>query len=101
MLFRSLGTGFVKLSRKAIKYLWDNGTPYIDPKDNKERRMICDVRIKDGGLHSEDIHMFSVLLDGGFKVYLDPEITCNHTGPYKFMGDFNKWLSKSVKKRQL
>ena len=96
-----LGTGFVKLSRKAIKYLWDNGTPYIDPKDNKERRMICDVRIKDGGLHSEDIHMFSVLLDGGFKVYLDPEITCNHTGPYKFMGDFNKWLSKSVKKRQL
>ena len=63
--------------------------------------MICDVRIKDGGLHSEDIHMFSVLLDGGFKVYLDPEITCNHTGPYKFVGDFNKWLSKSVKKRQL
>ena len=89
-----LGTGFVKLSREALHYLWDNAEPYIDPKDNKERRMICEVSIIDRSLHSEDIRMFSKLREGGFKIYLDPAMTCNHIGSYKFEGDFLAWGKK-------
>lgn len=89
-----LGTGFVKMSRKSMQYLWDISVPYIDPKDNKERRMIFDVVINDGNLVSEDIHMFNKLKEGGFKVWLDPAMTCNHTGPYKFKGNFLEWYSK-------
>jgi glycosyltransferase involved in cell wall biosynthesis len=90
-----LGTGFVKMSRKAMQYLWDASVPYIDPKDNKERRMIFDVVIEDSSLISEDIHAFNKLRTGGFQIYLDPDIVCNHIGPYKFKGtshQFTRWF---------
>jgi glycosyltransferase involved in cell wall biosynthesis len=99
-----LGTGFVKLSRDALRYLWDNSEPYYDPKDNKERRMICEVSIINQSLYSEDIMMFNKL-SNKFKIYLDTTMTCGHVGPYKFVGDFNKWndVSKHLTKvpRQL
>jgi len=95
-----LGTGFVRMSRAACQYLWDVSRPYIDPKDNQERRMIFDVVIGDTdgtpGLISEDIHAFNKLVEGGFSVWLDPKITCNHTGPYKFKGDFSEWYKKPI-----
>ena len=96
-----LGTGFVKFSRNAINYLWDNSRSYLDPKDNQERRMVFDVIIHNQSLMSEDIYAFKVLKDGGFGIYLDPTITCNHVGPYKFQGDFYSWYSKLLPKRQL
>lgn len=96
-----LGTGFVKLSKKAIKHLWDTSEPYIDPKDNEERRMIFDVMIKDRSLHSEDIVMFSKLQEAGFKIWLDPKMTCNHTGPKKFQGSFMRWYNRPMPRKQL
>lgn len=102
-----LGTGFVKLSKKAVQYLWDSSEQYFDPKDGKERRMIFDVVIKNQSLHSEDIHMFDKLKEGGFKIWLDPNMTCNHSGPRKFTGDFKSWYASfsrnqhSAFKRQL
>lgn len=96
-----LGTGFVKLSKKAMQYLWDTSIPYLDPKDNKERRMIFDVAIKNGSLHSEDIVMFTKLQDAGFKIWLDPKMTCNHTGPKKFKGNFMKWYTNTMPRKQL
>lgn len=88
-----LGTGFVKMSRKSLQWLWDNSKEYIDPKDGKERRMIFDVVIEHGDMVSEDIHMFNTLSRGGFKIWMDTAMTCNHIGPYKFKGDFMKWYS--------
>jgi hypothetical protein len=96
-----LGTGFVKLSKKAMRCLWDISMPYIDPKDNQERKMIFDVQIKNGSLHSEDIVMFTKLQEQGFKIWLDPTMTCNHTGPKKFQGNFMRWYNKSIPRRQL
>ncbi len=87
-----LGTGFVKMSRRSLQYLWENTPVYIDPKDNRERRMICNVVIENGDMVSEDIHMFNLLRQGGFKIYMDTNMTCNHTGPKKFAGDFKRWL---------
>lgn len=97
-----LGTGFVKMSSRSLQYLWDNCPVYIDPKDNRERRMICNVVIENGDMVSEDIHMFNLLQQGGFKIYMDVNMTCNHTGPKKFTGDFKRWsttpqLSQPVK----
>lgn len=88
-----LGTGFVKMSRASLQWLWDNSPEYVDPKDGKERRMIFDVVIENGDMVSEDIHMFNTLTRGGFKVYMDTAMTCNHIGPYKFKGDFMKWYN--------
>lgn len=96
-----LGTGFVKMSKKAMQYLWDTSAKYTDPKDNKERRMIFDVVLQNESLVSEDIHAFNKLTAGGFKVYLDPTITCNHIGPNKFKGNFEKWYARTAPRRQL
>ena len=93
-----LGTGFARMSRKALQYLWDTSTPYIDQKDNKERRMICDVQIIEGQMYSEDIIMFLKLQRGGYPIYLDTTMTCNHTGPKKFTGSF---IKNYIKPRKL
>lgn len=95
-----LGTGFVKMSRAAMQYLWDKSPMYIDQKDNKERRMIFDVRLVGQDLMSEDIWAFQTLVKGGFKIWLDTAMTCNHTGPYKFQGDFVKWFREGLHRRE-
>lgn len=95
-----LGTGFVKFSKVAMQHLWNVSKSYTDSKDDKERRMIFDVVIQNVGgvdqMISEDIHAFNKLKDGGFQIWLDQEITCNHIGSYKFTGDFEKWYNKTV-----
>ena len=32
------------------------------------------------------------LTDAGFKIYLDPAMTCNHIGTLKFTGNFEQWM---------
>jgi len=93
---QGLGTGFLRMSRNAIQYLWDTNRPYIDKKDNKERRMIFDVIVTDNDLMSEDIYALQKLIDGGFKIWLDPSMTCSHIGPYKFRGDFSTWYKNGM-----
>ena len=93
-----LGTGFVKMSKVACQSLWDSSITYLDPKDNKERRMVFDVAIENingvNCLVSEDINAFNKLQAAGFKIWLDPNMTCNHTGPKKYTGNFTNWLTK-------
>lgn len=96
-----LGTGFLRLSRNAINYLWDSSEFYIETKDNQERRMIFDVQIKNSFMHSEDIVMCDKLIQGGFTVFLDPTIKCNHIGTKKFVSNFTEWYSSLTKKPQL
>lgn len=101
-----LGTGFLRFSRKACQWLWDNSEPYTEypegPSEQvKHRRWIFDVKIKNNAMISEDIYVCRRLTDeGGFKVYLDPKITCNHVGGKKYKGDFLKWYNSNFKKSQ-
>lgn len=102
MRVSALGTGFVKMSRKACQYLWDNSPEYIDrQKNNTLRKMAFDVRIQDGQIMSEDIWAFETLRKGGFQCWLDTTMTCNHTGPYKFKGDFLSWLKNGKPKNNV
>jgi hypothetical protein len=80
-----LATGFLRLSRKAMKALYDVSTPY---NDGKIRRLICDVQIIDGGMISEDIQIGKKLKEAGFKSYLDIRHTCSHFGVKKYEGDY-------------
>lgn len=88
-----LGTGFVKMSKKACQYLWDVSPSYIDTqKNNILKKMAFDVKLVDNQIMSEDIWAFETLRKGGFRCWIDPSMTCNHTGPYKFKGDFMQWI---------
>lgn len=91
-----LGTGFVKMSRAAFLYLWNTSTPYVDPKDGKERRLIFDIAVKNNLLMSEDIFAFEKLTSGGFKIWLDPKMCCSHIGPYKFVGNFQNFYNAMI-----
>jgi hypothetical protein len=88
-----LGTGFMKISRKALEYLWKGAEPYLDHK-GKNSRMVFDIAIQDGSLVSEDILMCQKLTKGGFDIWLDPQMCCNHVGTKKFEGNFIRWFDK-------
>ena len=96
-----LGTGFLRFSRKACEWLWNNSEPYTEYPEGptekvKHRRWIFEVKIKNGSMISEDIYVCRKLTnEGGFKIYLDPTMTCNHIGGKKYQGDFLKWYQNN------
>jgi hypothetical protein len=100
---RGLVTGFLRFSRKACQWLWDNSESYTEiPEalsDNiKHRKAVFNIQIKDASLVSEDIYVCNRLREeGNFKIYLDPHITCNHYGGKKYKGDFLKWYNNYLK----
>jgi glycosyltransferase involved in cell wall biosynthesis len=95
-----LGTGFLKLSKRAVQDLWDSSQPYEEKGQNKIRRLIFDLSIKDGDLVSEDIHACMKLKNLGFSIWLDPKITCNHIGVKKYSGNFDLWFNM-IKRQNL
>jgi len=92
-----LGTGFLRMSKAAVQYLWDNSTPYEEKDQGKVRRWIFDVEIKNGEIFSEDILVCQKLNDGGIPVWLDPTITCGHIGTKRFAGNFEAWYDNMQK----
>lgn len=89
---KGLGTGFVKISRRAVQALWQASPEYTN--NGKTRRMICDVQVVEGQLYSEDIVIFKKLNDLGFDCWLDPKMTCNHIGTKKYVGNMAGWLER-------
>ena len=87
-----LGTGFVKLSRKAFMALWESSEPYQN--EGREGRMVCDIKIVDGQLCSEDVVLFQKLKALEFDVWLDPRMTCVHIGTKKFYGNFEDFVKR-------
>lgn len=82
-----IGTGFMRLSRRAMQALWDHSEPY------GEQRMMFDVRVMNGVLRSEDFHACQTLREAGLEIWLDPAIVVGHWGRVRFAGDFSKWFS--------
>jgi hypothetical protein len=87
-----LGTGFLKLSRKAFTALWDGSEEYRN--EGRSCRMVFDVRVVNGELVSEDNIVSLKLKAAGIPVHLDPSMTCAHIGAKKWTGDFGKWLAR-------
>lgn len=90
----ALGTGFLRLSRKALQILWDNSEKYIGFKDKTPSAWIFDIRPVDGVLVGEDTAVNDKLRKFGIPTWLAPGMTCGHIGPKRFAGDFGAWLAK-------
>lgn len=88
----ALGTGFVRIGRKALKAAWDASEEYEN--EGKKCRMVCNVEVIDGQLYSEDTALFRKLTDAGFPSYLDPKMTCNHIGSKKFCGNAESFIER-------
>lgn len=88
-----VGTGFLKMDRFAFEKLWEMSDPYVH--NGKNNRMVFDVKIENGDLISEDYIMCNKWKSLGYKVWLDPTITCNHNGVKKYRGDIQKFLENN------
>jgi len=94
MLVDGLGTGFLRLSKRAQEWLWNNSTEYNEPETHKLRRWIFEVVVENGNLISEDILLCRKLQQNGFDIWLDPQMTLSHIGIKKLQGDFLYWLAQ-------
>jgi glycosyltransferase involved in cell wall biosynthesis len=88
-----VGTGFLKVDRFALDKLWLMSEPYLN--DGKDNRMVFDIKIENGDLISEDYIMCSKWRSLGYKVWLDPTITCNHNGVKKYKGNLQNFLKQN------
>jgi hypothetical protein len=80
------GTGFLKLSRKAIVDLWDSNTELVFR--NKKIKNICEYTYKNGDFVGEDITLSYKLKNLGYDIWLNPNHTVSHIGNKMYKGDF-------------
>jgi glycosyltransferase involved in cell wall biosynthesis len=93
-----VGTGFLRISRKALQAVWDVSEEYKN--EGRTCRMVFDVRVENGELVSEDNIFCNKWRSTGGKVFIDPSMTCNHIGVKKFSGNFMHfydWLKSQNK----
>jgi len=81
-----VGTGFLRMSRKAFTAVWNMSEPYKCPQ--QDSRMVFELKVIDGDLVSEDNVFCDKWASLGGEVWIDPTITCNHIGAKKYTGDF-------------
>lgn len=87
-----VGTGFMKIGKFALDKLWEISDTYMN--EGEEQKMVCDIKIENGDLVSEDFVIANKWHSLGYKVWLDPTITINHIGVKKYIGDFNAFIKK-------
>lgn len=92
-----LGTGFLRLSRRALQVLWDSSEPYRMFGGKVTGRWIFDIRPIDGDLMGEDVFMALKLRAAGIDIHCDPHIIVGHTGKKRWVGDFAKFIKYDEK----
>lgn len=95
MTVEALGTGFLRVSRKAMAAVWEAAPPYQN--EGRSCRMVFPVAIVGGDLVSEDVMFCRALTAAGFPIHLDPSITCLHVGAKTWEGDFAAWCERLLR----
>ena len=85
-----VGTGFMKISRTALKKVWDASPEYKN--EGRTCLMVFDIKIENGDLVSEDNVFCQKWRNLGGKVFIEPSMTCNHIGVKKYQGNFLEYL---------
>lgn len=87
----SIGTGFLKLSRKALEALW-NSNSFIEFR-GKELKLICEYSSNYNSFVGEGITLCNKLKELDFDIWVNPNSTCAHIGTKTWMGDFAHFLN--------
>jgi glycosyltransferase involved in cell wall biosynthesis len=90
MEVEAVGTGFMKISKPALKKVWGASPEYKN--EGRTCRMVFDVQVVDGQLVSEDIIFCQKWRSLGGRVFIEPSMTCNHIGVKKYQGNFLDYL---------
>ena len=87
-----LGTGFLRMSKKAMNEIWDYSDKYKE--DDLEKANVFYLDLVNQELISEDLVFCDNWIKSGGKVYLDHTITCEHVGTKVFSGNFKEYAEK-------
>ena len=86
----AVGTGFLKLSRKALESLWNSNPTTLFR--GKELKLICEYATSYNEFVGEDIYLCTKLKELGFYIWVNPNATCAHIGSKVWVGDFAHFL---------
>jgi len=91
-----LGTGFLKISRRAIEKLIEVHADkrYGDPH-GKRCYGLFETPIEGGKLTGEDAEFCRRWRATGGKVFIDPDMTLHHVGQKPYRGNFGEMISKA------
>ena len=90
---RRLGTGFLRMSRKAYTHLWENDKKY--EVQGVMGSNVFEIGIWQGReLLSEDFIVCEKLIERGFKIFMDPELTVGHIGTFNYWADAKDFFKK-------
>lgn len=92
----AVGCGMLRLSRRALKALWDGAAnlEYTVYGNRPRARWIFHLGPLNGELMSEDIYACEQLRKYGIPTWIDPTIKIGHTGPKRYTGDFTDSLAR-------
>ena len=86
----SVGTGFLKISKRVAKAVSDVSQRYRDGESFN--KMAFEVNVVGGNIVSEDFMFCKKWKDLGGEVFIDPSINPYHIGNASFRGDFKEYL---------
>jgi hypothetical protein len=86
----AVGTGFLKLSRKALEALWNSNPTTLFR--GKELKLICEYATNYNEFIGEDIYLCTKLKELEFNIWVNPNSTCAHIGSKVWMGNFANFL---------
>jgi|694.fasta_scaffold80999_5 hypothetical protein len=92
-------TGFLRLSRNAIKILWENSLPYTVSQEKKITKLVFETGIVSGRFMSEDIVLCLKWKELKQKIYLDTTVTVAHSGYRTWQGDFSSHIKEFIGKQ--
>ena len=84
-----VGTGFIKLSKKVIKDLWDSNDTVLFKGDYV--KMIFDFSYSGDEYVGEDYTLCKKLRELGYDIWIDASTTCQHIGPKKYDHDYLRY----------
>lgn len=83
---RRLGTGFIRMSKRAYTTLWESDRKY--EIQGIVGSNVFEIGIWQGReLLSEDFIVCEKLVNLGIPIYVDPELTVGHIGTYNYWAD--------------
>lgn len=92
IVVNGIGTGFLKLSQKALQVLWQTHDDVIFR--GKKLRAVCEYGMVNGEFVSEDYNLCYKLQAAGFPIWVSTRHTVNHRGTKTWSGNFGEYLSR-------
>lgn len=99
LIVESIGTGFLRLSRRALDAMWASCPAYTDKRQPCRSVFPVGIDPVTKELVGEDTALCRAYGSLGFRVHLDPSITVRHVGTKVYEGDFAAFLKRVQSER--